>query len=461
MADLAGFPYYPVEFDKAARPVDPAQTQAVLDAADPAAGLTDLFVVSHGWNNDMNDARALYAALFKQFRDGIDGGWVTGLAGRQFAVLGVFWPSKKFADEDVIPGGAASLGSAAGTTPPATSALAQQLDRLRGVFDHPEAEHLIDQAKTLLPSLEGSRAAQTQFADLIRRLPNRVDGTKEDASDEFFSSQGDDLLKRLAAPSTPALPGGFGLPAGSGGGAAGGLGQMRPPAGGLPAAGQGQAAGFGDLLSGIAGGALNLLNYTTYYQMKERAGTIGVGPVNDLLGRIRAKNPALRIHLIGHSFGGRLVTAALAGPQKFAPSTVTLLQAAFSHNGFSSNYDDKGSAGFFRTVVDEGRVNGPILVSHSDKDVAVGRAYPLASRINGEQASALGDANDRYGGIGRNGAVKTQEAVKGKLLSVREAGYAFTRGKIFNLNADARIGGHSDICKPEVAYAVLTAVAGA
>jgi hypothetical protein len=182
--------------------------------------------------------------------------------------------------------------------------------------------------------------------------------------------------------------------------------------------------------------------------------------VNELLGRIRAKNASVRIHLIGHSFGGRLVTAAAAGPQKFAPSTMTLLQAAFSHNGFSANYDGKGSAGFFRTVVQEGRVNGPILISHSDKDRAVGTAYPLASRINGEQAAALGDASDRYGGIGRNGAVHTREAVAGTLLKLRATGYNFVRGQLYNLNADASIGDHSDICKPEVAYAVLTAVAG-
>jgi hypothetical protein len=139
---------------------------------------------------------------------------------------------------------------------------------------------------------------------------------------------------------------------------------------------------------------------------------------------------------------------------------MTLLQAAFSHNGFSGDYDGKGSAGFFRKVVAEGRVNGPVLISHSDKDTAVGIAYPLASRINGEQAAALGDANDTYGGIGRNGAVRTSEAVKGKLLNAGAPGYGFGKGNLYNLNADACISGHSDICKPEVAYAVLTAVAG-
>src|SRR5213594_1922599 len=109
MADISGFPFYRVEFDKSAGLVDPAQVEAVVDAAGPAAGLTDLLVVSHGWNDDMNQAYDLYSNLFKQFRDVLKAGSVPGVAGRTFAVLGIFWPSKKFADEEVILGGAASL----------------------------------------------------------------------------------------------------------------------------------------------------------------------------------------------------------------------------------------------------------------------------------------------------------------------------------------------------------------
>jgi hypothetical protein len=90
--------------------------------------------------------------------------------------------------------------------------------------------------------------------------------------------------------------------------------------------------------------------------------------------------------------------------------------------------------------------------------VAVGLAYPLASLVAGQNASGIGDAKDPFGGIGRNGAQHTPEASAGTLAAVGSA-YSFESGKIFNLNADAVIKGHSDICKPEVAYAVLKAVA--
>ena len=76
-------------------------------------------------------------------------------------------------------------------------------------------------------------------------------------------------------------------------------------------------------------------------------------------------------------------------------------------------------SGFFRSVVDQQRVKGPILVTHTKNDKAVGVAYPLASRISGDKTAAFGDENDEFGGLGRNGAQQMQagETVPGKLLA--------------------------------------------
>ena len=61
------------------------------------------------------------------------------------------------------------------------------------------------------------------------------------------------------------------------------------------------------------------------------------------------------------------------------------------------------------------KVSGPIVVTHTDRDHAVGRM----SRISRDNSSAFGDANDRYGGLGRHGAVniKKEEFVQGRLLA--------------------------------------------
>ena len=57
-------------------------------------------------------------------------------------------------------------------------------------------------------------------------------------------------------------------------------------------------------------------------------------------------------------------------------------------------------------------------MTHTKNDKAVGVAYPLASRIAGDKTAAFGDENDKFGGLGRNGAQQMgkDEVVKGDLL---------------------------------------------
>jgi hypothetical protein len=403
---------------------------------------TDLFVFSHGWNNDIAEARGLYKRFFDRINEAVQSGGVPGIAARKFAVVGILWPSKKFAESELIPSGAAGISSAV-----TVNFLSGELDNLKGVFDNPDADQNIEKARELVPKLENSPAAQKQFADLIRSLPNRAEAGLEDASDRFFALDGGDLMKRLSKPA-------FAPPAraGSSGGAASVTSRGGPSGG---------AAGIGSLFTGVKSAARNMLNYITYYQMKERAGIVGRSGVNQLIRRIQETNPELKLHLVGHSFGGRLVTSALLGPDDQPPikvNSLTLLQAAFSHNSFAERFDGEHN-GFFRKVVVDGMVDGSIVISCTKNDTAVGIAYPLASLIAGQNASDLGDKNDPFGGMGRNGAQKTPEATDGPLGPVGTA-YNFEKGKVYNLNGDTVILGHSDISKPEVAHAVLTSIAG-
>jgi thioesterase domain-containing protein len=167
--------------------------------------------------------------------------------------------------------------------------------------------------------------------------------------------------------------------------------------------------------------------------------------------------------LIGHSFGGRVVTAAAAALDPGTPAvTMTLLQAAYSHNGLAARFDGEHD-GFFRTVLAQRRISGPVVITHTKNDKAVGIAYPLASRIAHDKAAALGDANDPYGGMGRNGAQHTAEvaATPKELLDlgqVQATPYQLQPGAVYNLNADRFISGHSDICNHQVACAILGAV---
>ncbi len=87
------------------------------------------------------------------------------------------------------------------------------------------------------------------------------------------------------------------------------------------------------------------------------------------------------------------------------PCSLLLLHGAFSHHGFAQKIRGNEN-GFFRRVVANRMVSGPILIRFTQSGAAVGRAYPLASLIAGQIAAELSDKNDLYRAIGRNSAQK-------------------------------------------------------
>jgi hypothetical protein len=444
MKEVAGFPYFEVQFTKDGAVYTEQEVKDLLDHLDE---ITDLIALSHGWNNDMQEARALYERLLGSMRRRLDAGGVEGLEDRTFGVLAVLWPSKRLADEDFIAGGAASFD-----VTPADEELKRQLDDLKGVLDADEADLYLERAKNLIGQLETSEQARDEFADLIKASLRRDYADDEDASDTFFALPGRELMANLAAPVVPADEMSF--PEGGAAAATGGAAAM----GGATTAGS--AAGLGDFFSDMKAAARNLLNFATYYQMKARAGTVGSNGTNEVLRRVKAARRDIKLHLVGHSFGGRLMTAAVMGPNDkpaVLPNSLTLLQAAFSHFGFADDYQPNKD-GFFRSILVKKMLSGPVMVTHTDNDKAVGIAYPLASRIARQAASRLGDKDDLYGGIGRNGAQRTPEAMPGSLLA-EGSPYTFEAGHVYNLKADAFIGSHSDVTGNEVAHALLYAIA--
>lgn len=435
---MGPFPYFPLAFTKDGTIVDQSQFAAVISAVSSDA-LTDLIVISHGWNDDMPEAEALYTSIFGQVAAvlRLHNPACDAVRARNVAVVGILWPSKKFDDSSLIPGGAAALDNG-------TAGATQSVDRLSAFLDSPDASQALERAKSLIPQLGDSMDARDEFGRLIRAfMPHDANDEEPVIDPSLFTLTGDELLRRLARfvpDSGPATTGG--------------------------AASLGGAAGLGDWFGKVVDGARNLANLVTYYQMKNRAGAIGQGGVRDVLERIRNDRPAsgpkaLAIHLVGHSFGGRLVTAAAAGPQGAPPlpvNSLVLLQAAFSHYGFALAYDGTHDGFFRRVVTDPAYVTGVVAITFTAKDKAVGLAYPIASRIARQIAAAIGDAGDPYGGLGRNGAQKTPSA-KTVTLAAPGAAYGFAARGIYNLDSNQTIGGHSDLAHPEVAYALVAAMA--
>jgi hypothetical protein len=426
---------FDVEFRKDGTIHDANEVSALLDGL---AGLTDLMVLAHGWNNDKADAKSLYDRFITSAEQVAAAGVVDRVQQRHVGVVRIYWPSKRFADADLIPGGGAA--SVADATTASQASLVRMLDELKrdpvllggADVNHAKRVHM-ERAQALIPRLSSSPDARREFVQSLRAVLNPDENHTEDGSTEFFSSDPEALFESLSG-QVKFVPG--------------------TNTGGATSMAAGGAANFiTDAAEGVTAAARRIANFATYYQMKTRAGTIGRTGVGLMLARIRERRPELAIHLVGHSFGARLVTATAATLEPGSkPVTMTLLQAAFSHNGLAQKFDGEHD-GAFRTVLDERRISGPVLITHTKNDRAVGVAYPLASRIANDAAAALGDENDPYGGMGRNGAQKTQEAIAG-VLGDLDGEYAFTPGAVFNLRADQFIGDHSDITGHQVTYAL-------
>lgn len=444
--ELSSFRFWPLEFDKRSRLVEPRQLERLREQ-NSSAGITDLLVLSHGWNNDEEEALDLYRKVTRQ----IAGVSSERFAAREVGVAGIFWPSKKFADSEAIPGGAASLE---GDVPEAN--LIEEIQELRGFFDAANEDEIIERLVALVSRLDSEPEAVREFGELTQQLLGEQWSADEEIESEIpwglLSMPGEDLVNSLSAPRDEEMAASAG---GEGGIAAMPVGDDSGSAGS-----EGGAAFLGSLFSGLRSGAKNALNLFTYFQMKKRAGEVGADGLGPALRDLASANGGLRFHLAGHSFGGRLVTAAVNGAGDdvvFPAHSMTLLQAAFSHNGFAEDFEP-GRDGFFRRVLsDRLGLKGPVVVTHTSRDLPNRWAYPMASRLARQKAAAFGGPDDVYGAIGSNGAQHTPEAVFERLLET-DGEYQFRSGRIHNLEGSTFIADHSAVTGPQVANALVAAM---
>ncbi|MFK7914320.1 MAG: hypothetical protein AB8B93_10435 [Pseudomonadales bacterium] len=436
---LDQFTHLNTTFDKHGQRVDQDPVAALTRLLEQTAGapFTDLLVLSHGWNNNARQAREFYDDLLQSLLQvARDQGQVLP---DSLAVLALHWPSKQFDFERRRgAGGAASI--AANDRAADQASVLAALEDLRDFAESDAQHNSIDIAGAMVPELDDLRSARDAFvATLLPLLTEPNHGDAGDAPESLLARlTGREVLDKLDRPPPPGLA-------------------PRPDdaTGGLAGGATGRVA------AGAQRGAFSFINLLTFWKMKARAGKVGQRGVAALLDEIARTRPQLSMHLAGHSFGARLLTAAaMAVSEQTRLASLSLLQGAFSHHAFAGNLTnnaDEPRSGAFRKVITAGKVDGPILATHTRNDRAVGLAYPMAARLSRDDAAALGDAQSRFGGIGSNGAVRTEEA---QFLALGPVGstYPFEANHIFNLQADAFIDGHSDITGPEVAHALLAAI---
>ncbi|MGD6750907.1 serine-threonine protein kinase [Streptomyces sp. BH105] len=413
-------PYWELRFDADGDP-DPQQLAKLLREAHQ---VRDLVVFTHGWNNDRSIATRLYDRFFAPF---------PALAPRaSLGYVGVLWPSMRFTDEQIpdFDHAATSATSAAART---------TLDKgtRQGLVEaFPRSGPVVDLLARRLEEQPEKTSAFDEFGGLVRQLVGVAPAaTAADLTEDREQHRVPAMLHEDTR--TMCLEFAMGLEMTAG-----------PPSGAdflRPLTTMGAKAWLG---------AHELLRQATYFAMKRRAGKVGQAGLGPALGRLAEQAPGVRVHLVGHSFGARLVSFALAGMPKSARNvkSVTLLQGAFSHYAFAGRGALKGR---------QARVDGPLVACFSRYDTALSVMYPLASRLAGDDRSLV-DLGERWGALGHDGFQDVDGAVRFTLADVLRAGVpgagcvSVDAAQVVR-NGPPPSGAHSDICHEELARVVLGA----
>ncbi|MEV5596800.1 serine-threonine protein kinase [Streptomyces sp. NPDC052496] len=420
--DIGVQPYWELTFDADGDPDAGQRDRLVAGAAQQR--VTDLLVFAHGWNNDRSMATRLYGRFFAPFP-------AMAGAGVRLGYTGVIWPAMRFTDEPVPDFPPVAAGPAAAPVPAGPPLLDDAtLRALTRTF--PGRDLTLRRLQELLAERPAARSAFDEFARLVRDLVT----VRE-------NSPAQELAEDTGA-GTPAM-------------------LTDDPQGvceiftaALEKCGRQEL--FGDGLKRLWNGAKEFLRQTAYYAMKRRAGVVGQLGLGPALGKLAQGAPGTRIHLIGHSFGARLVAYGLRGmpPGATGVKSVTLLQGAFSHYAFAARLPhDPDRGGALQGV--QQRVDGPMVSCYSRHDSALSMLYPLASKLSGDSASFQG-LFDRWGAIGHDGIQAVDGARRLNLgAAVPGQGCVSVDASSVVRDGPPPAGAHSDVCHDELARVVLTA----
>ena len=411
-------PFYVVPFDKDGTCVGPrTRDLLVADAKDA----TDIFLFSHGWNNTWPTAVNRYEEFIAKYLEARQ--QVPGPPRPEYRPLlaGVFWPSAVLVGSDeqapVIAGdvGTEDLLELTADLP------ADQTARLSELLtqDRLNADEALEAAKLIAP--------------LFDRGEDEIGDTAPSAAEIV------EVWRKIGAPSADSTS------------------QEVGGRAGREADGDAQVAGWQDIFD-----PRQIVRSATVLMMKDRAGRVGAHGVSEMLVALRGANESAHIHLIGHSYGCRVVLSALCAPSDADAVTVDsvlLLQAATSCYCFAEAGNVPGSkqAGGYHKA--PARSAKPVVCTFSSHDVPLTKLFHFAAR----RASDLGDpviagsAPSRYAALGGYGPQGVASTTVEPAAPPNE--YPFATGKgIIGLHGDSVISGHGDVTSDATAWMLLSQV---
>ncbi len=362
--------------------------------------VTDVFIVSHGWRNDVGAAVQLYDA------------WLANLTSVQPTArsrpgfhplfIGLHWPSEPWGNESIS-------ASFAPCDAAIDHAAAEQAERLCAGPDAASDLRIVYEAYA---TADNPHSLPTAVERAYRRLHEALGGESDDMPPFdpeaiFQAAKQDEEMDLLTGASFAALS-------------------------------------WGSLLAP--------LRILSFWRMKNRARAFGEGAAGRLVRTIQSHGAA--VHLMGHSFGCVVMSAAAVASARPVQSMV-LVQGAVSLWAYRET-------GYFHPLIRDRHCAGPIVATTSPFDLAVGKAYPLAAGIARQESFA--PELPKYGGIGAFGIQGLSDVTSSRPIGGTSEDYAFEDGRVYNVDAGAVISGnhgqhdaHSDFIHPEVAQLVWSA----
>ena len=430
-------PWYMLPFDKDGVCTGPQARRAMLGGLAGGA-FTDVYLFSHGWNNDWAAASQRYDDFIYRYAGLRTEHKLAYPRGYKPMLVGLFWPSTALVlPWERAPHIAGSASDAVGTEGE------QDFEELSRALSDSERTRL---ARIFRPGAAFDPTMQRDLAEILAPLWNRLQtGPGVDVPVDPITAGELLALWKGPAPARATDDDGFG-----------GL------AGGAPSMGPQAALSLSDVL----GAPRDLVRLFTVLRMKDRAGRVGARGVSGLLRDVLGCCGA-RVHLVGHSYGCIVVLSALSNIEKTSVvrpfDSALLLQAAVSRYCFAERIPGKADPGGYRIAFD--RLAQPILATFSKHDGPLTKFFHLAVRRDADlgQPDMAGapPAPSKYaalGGFGPDGCTSAEC----RFEDIRDVGIAYDLSpaalRIIGLRADGAIHGHGDISVPATWWALYNQV---
>jgi hypothetical protein len=430
-------PWYIVPFDKEGRCEAP-RTRAHLLSTLRAGDFTDVVLFSHGWNNDWETASRRYDHFLNGYTNMVRSRDLSHPSPFRPLLIGIIWPATAL----VMPWeeGPSFAGGTPGIDDEQVGQERREIQALADQLRGGARERLYELAQR-----EGGLTAE-EAVELARILA------------PFYATKHDDLTKAGGAPPPDEIVRIW--EAASRDAAATGPAANRDGEFGLLP--ETPSSGVGPQAAGVLGwlNPRDAVRAATVLLMKDRAGTVGAGGVGPLVRDILAQSTA-RLHMVGHSYGAKIVLSALCAKEVERPATsLLLLQPAVSHLCFAANVPGTRRPGGYRAAL--ARTTQPILTTFSTHDVPLTRLFHQVVRRAADlgEARIAGVAPSDYAALGGFGPGGTDEDSEEIAIPALGQKYEFgpNAPEIYGLEASGAIGGHGDISNEHTWWALYSQV---